>query len=238
MDFLRMEGELTFLGLLPRDARQGVRDRWYRGAGKEHSQYLHDANAYYDGETGIEFRTQDPLTELYGMLKRYVAPVAPKRYALESSGLAAAPLASLQALSRVQGRSVMHFPETALLKVRDAGGSRYFTILSNDAHSNVAELFGEQRRRLPDEDTMIVLNGFVGAYPNAFFEVDAADLPAFVEGVRGLASEADYSKLLGRYGIRRTDGRFWGYSDEITAAYRSWAPREAGLFDYNRFENR
>ncbi len=238
MDFLRMEGELTFLSLLPRASRQAVRDHWYRGASPQHSKFLQDANAYYDGETGIGFRTQDPLTEMYGLLKRYMAPVASSRYAIEASGLAGAPLANLEALSRVRGRVVIHFPETALLKVRDAGVNHYFTVLSNDAHSNVAELLGDERRRLPDEDTMMVLNGFVGAYPNAFFEVDAKDLPGFVDGVRGLASEADYAKLLGRYGIRRTDGRFWAHSDEITAAYRGWAPREAGLFDYNRFENR
>ena len=56
--------------------------------------------------------------------------------------------------------------------------------------------------------------------------------------VRGLASEADYRELLTRYGIRRTDERFWAHSDALHAAYRRWAPREAGLFDYNRFENR
>ena len=32
MDFLRMEGEMNFFALLPRETRQGVHDRWYRGA--------------------------------------------------------------------------------------------------------------------------------------------------------------------------------------------------------------
>ena len=82
------------------------------------------------------------------------------------------------------------------------------------------------------------MNGFIGAYPNAFFVATAAELPGFVSGVRGLASEADYQKLLGRYGIRRTDERFWAHSDALMTAYRRWAPREAGLFDYNRLENR
>jgi hypothetical protein len=82
------------------------------------------------------------------------------------------------------------------------------------------------------------MNGFVGAYPNAFFQVNAGDLPDFANAMRGLASESDYQKLLTRYGIRRTDPRFWEHSDALLAAYRRWAPREAGLLDYSRIENR
>jgi hypothetical protein len=238
-DFMRMEGEMVFLGLLPRAARQPVRDHWYRGAGKENIRQFQDTDAFYSQETGIEFKTQDPLTELYAMLKAHLAPVASPRYAIASNGLTGAPLRGLTDLSGIRGRAVSHLPETSFLTVRNAaGGDRHFTMLSNSAHSNVAELLGDSKRRLPDEDTLSVLSGFVGAYPNAFFAVNAADLPAFVTAVRGLASEADYQALLARYGIRRTDDRFWAHSDALHAAYRQWAPREAGLFDYNRFENR
>lgn len=238
-DFMRMEGELNFLALLPRAARQGIRDHWYRGAGKQHIEHFRDTDAFYAQETGIEFKTPDPLAELYGMMKAYAAPVASTRYAIASSGLSGAPLRSLGELSGLRGRAISHLPEASFVTVRDAAGRDYhFTLLSNSAHSNVAELMGDDKRRLPDEDTLSVLNGFVGAYPNAFFLVDAADVPAFVAAVGKLASEADFRNLLSRYGIRRTDERFWAHSDALQAAYRRWSPREAGLFDYNRFENR
>ena len=239
MDFLRMEGELNFLAFLPSGARQAVRDRWYRGASREHARFLQDANAYYAGETGIVFGSADPLEELYGLMKARVAPADAKRHALESGGLKGAPLGSLRELSRLRGRAIAHFPETAFLTVRDAVGAvHHYTVISNTAYANVAELLGQERRRLPDEDTLSVLSGFVGSYPNAFFLVDAAELPGFVAAVRGLASEADYGKVLARYGVRRTDPRFWVHSDSLHDAYRRAAPREAALFDYNRFENR
>jgi hypothetical protein len=238
-DFMRMEGEMNFLGLLPRAARQPVRGHWYRGARKEHIQQFQDTDSYYSQETGIEFKTQDPLTEMYALLKEYLAPVSSARYAIASSGLSGAPLQSLTDLSRVRGRAISYLPEASFLTVRGAAGSDYhFTLLSNSAHSNVAELLGDSKRRLPDEDDLTLVNGFIGAYPNAFFVMNAADLPGFANAVRGLASEADYQNLLARYGIRRTDERFWAHSDALNAAYRRWAPREAGLFDYNRFENR
>ena len=85
---------------------------------------------------------------------------------------------------------------------------------------------------------MTLAYGFIGAYPNAFFSLQSDQLPEFAAAVKALASDEDYAALLTRYGVRRTDARFWPYSDELQAAYRDWAPLEAGLFDYNRFENR
>ena len=102
----------------------------------------------------------------------------------------------------------------------------------------MAELFNEAERRLPDEDSLLVANGFIPAYPNAFFSVEAARLAEFVDAVARLGSEADYTALMQAYGIRRTDARFWAHSDALHLAWRRAAPLEAGLFDYNRFENR
>ena len=239
MDFLRMEGEMNFLALLPRAARQPVRDRWYRDAKQQPVELLQSPNAYFAQETGIRYRTDDPLSELYAMLKAYTAPVAGTRYAIASSGLSGPPRDELSRLSGLRGRAVSHLPEAALLTVRDADGRDYnFTLIKNTAHSNVAELLHENKRLLPDEDDLLVANGFIGAYPNAFLLVGAADLPQFANAVRGLKSEADYRALLARYGIRRTDARFWSHSDALHLAYRRWEAKEAGLFDYNRFENR
>jgi hypothetical protein len=238
MDFLRMEGEQAFFGLLPRAERQKVRDRWYRDAPKPNIQYLQDAAAIYDGETGVPYRTNDPLAELYSMLKSYVAGVDTKRYALQGSGLAGEALGGLAALSGVRGKALSHLPEMAFLTVRGApGGDRHFTLFANRAHRNVSVVTGEDRRLLPEEDTLSVLNGIAGAYPNAFFVVEAKALPAFAEAVRGLGSEADYAALLSQYGLRRSDARFWAHSDALHAAYRRSAPKEAGLFDYNRYQS-
>ncbi|HWM44167.1 MAG TPA: fatty acid cis/trans isomerase, partial [Burkholderiales bacterium] len=238
MDFLRTEGEMNFFVFLPLADRQAVHDRWYRGADRKSIAELWDTRAYFSKETGIRFASADPLAELYAMMKKRAAPVASPRYSLAASGLAGAPLQELTRLAALRGRALSHLPEAAVLTVRDGGRDRHFSLMANRAHSNVAELFDEKVRRLPDEDSLLVANGFIGAYPNAFFVVEAARLPAFVDAVARLGSEADYSALMGTYGIRRTDPRFWPHSDALHAAWRQSVPREAGLFDYNRFENR
>ena len=166
------------------------------------------------------------------------APVTSRRYTLAASGLSAAPLRELNRLAALRGASLSYLPEAAILTVRDAGRERQFSLIANRAHTNVAELFDETERRLPAEDSLLLANGFIPAYPNAFFVVEAAKLSAFVDAVARLGSESDYSALMASYGIRRTDPRFWPHSDALHLAWRQSEPREAGLFDYNRFENR
>jgi hypothetical protein len=238
MDFLRTEGEMNFFAFLPLAERQAVHDRWYRGADRKSIAELWDTRAYFQHETGIRYASADPLAELYGMMKKRAAPVQSPRYSLAASGLAGAPLRELERLAALRGRALSYLPESAILTVRDGGRDRHFSMIANRGHSNVAELFDEAVRRLPDEDSLLVANGFISAYPNAFFVLDSSRLPAFVAAVAGLTSEADYAALAATYGIRRTDPRFWPHSDALHAAWRQSAPREAGLFDYNRFENR
>ena len=239
MDFLRMEGENNFLAFLPRAARQKVHDHWYREADPTHIEHLANVATYFGQETGIRFRSRDPLTEMCALMKRHYAPVSSARYDIAASALPAAARKPLQRLSAVRGAVATHMPETAILTVHEAGGrEHHFTVLRHSAHLNVAAPFGEEKRRAPAEDRLQVLNGFVGAYPNAFYRVAAAELPQFARAVRGLRNTADYQALMTRYGIRRTDARFWAHSDNLHAAYRAWAPREAGLFDYSRIENR
>ena len=61
----------------------------------------------------------------------------------------------------------------------------------------------------------------MGAYPNIFLQVSEAEIPELVAKIEGLRNEADYSALLDRFGIRRTDARFWAVSDQVSAGYRN-----------------
>ena len=63
--------------------------------------------------------------------------------------------------------------EHSLILLRDGNARpRIFSVLRNSAHSNVAELFNEDSRRLPEEDSLLVLDGIVGAYPNMIFALN------------------------------------------------------------------
>ena len=239
MDFLRMEAEFNLLGFLPKVSRDEVRDRWYRGASPEVKAYLNGTKAHFDQETGIHYQTNKPYEEFLGLPNSHLAPVLEKHFDLEMSGLSADALNELRRLSQLRGGGLFLLPEATILTIHDPKGiSHTFTLLRNSGHSNVAELFNEADRRMPNEDTVTLVNGFIGAYPNAFYDFTTEQLPAFVKAVADMRSVDDYSRLMDRFGIRRTDRKFWAQSDMIHAAYKSLSPVEAGLFDFNRYENR
>jgi len=238
MDFMRMEGEFNFLVFLPQRVRESTALFWYRGATGEAREYVYGKNAYLDVESAVLFRSDDPQRELYQLLGRRLAPVLDQRFDL--AGVDDARLrAELQSLAAVKGASLSWLPEMSVLRIDGlAGGPRHFTLLRNTAHANVAHLARETSELLPDENTLTVVPGFIGAYPNAIYRSRVGELPALRAAVAGLASEADYRKLADRFAVRRTDPQFWAASDALHDAYGAWAPLEAGQFDYNRLQNR
>ncbi len=235
MDFLRMEGEFNFLTFLPISRRKALMESWYRDTDDEVKDHVYGAYARYDQETGLVFQTATPEHELYAMIRDWAAPVLEKKYELtEEPELALRDV--LAPLAMLQGRQVSFLSETSFLEVTRPGGASYFTLLRDSAHTNVAHLFQEDDRRRPNEDQLTLLRGFVGAYPNTLYSVAESDLPAFVEAVRTLDSDQAYTNFRTRFGVRRTDARFWDLSDRIHKAFPALEPQESGLFDYNRLE--
>jgi hypothetical protein len=230
MDFLRMEGEAGFLLLLPPARRPQLIANWYRGVtGAGRARVDHDLSGFA-GAPRISYRTATPELELFDLLRARVAKVLAHRYELPASEAAVA------RLSGARGLAASLFPETSFLSVKDGEERSHFSLLRESAHSNVAHLFGESERRLPQEDGLSVVPGFIGAYPNALFEVERADLEAFVAAALQLASPADYRALRLRWGVLRGSPRFWPHSDLINQANHRLGPIDAGLFDYGHLE--
>jgi hypothetical protein len=239
MDFLRMEGESNFLMLLPEASREAVRDQWYRGAGDDVKQYLQGSKAHFAGATGIHYRTSDPLHELYGLIDRHFARVKDRRYDLRTKGLAPEVRKQLAKLDGLHGAAVSKLPELTFLTVTGlTGESRQYTLIHNSARTNISTLLQEDKTRIPGEDTVTLVEGILGAYPNTFHVVAAKDLRAYTDAIAGMKGEEDYAQLMTRFGIRRTDPRFWSHGDAVLTEYRRSTPVEAGVLDFNRYENR
>jgi len=235
MDFLRMESEMNFLGFLPQEQRIAELHQWYRGADRSVHAYL---DSYY--EHGVlpppfDFKTDQPKAELIRALQARMAKVLNHRYELQQSGLSATSVAALARLDQVRGVAASIMPQTVIIKV---AGQGLLTLLSNSAYSNISSILNSESNRLPDEDTLTIANGVVGAYPNIFLQVSEAEIPELVAKIEGLRNEADYSALLDRFGIRRTDERFWAVSDQVLADYQSAEAISHGVLDYSRYENR
>jgi hypothetical protein len=239
MDFLRMEAEFNFLTLLPADVRIPERDYWYRGAKQSVKQYIYGERINFDVDSGIPFKTDDPKPELFDLIRARLGPAMDESRDIDL-GEDVFVADELGRLAAIQGESLNWLPESGFLTITGmpGGGSAQVTLIRNTGHSNVSHLLSEKKQILPEEDTLTVAAGLLGAYPNAFYRVDRQQLPHLVTAINTMETEADYAAFLDRFGVRRTDPAFWQHSDELFTAYQSMSPLEAGRFDYNRLENR
>lgn len=238
MDFMRMEGEANFLALLPSASRQPIRDFWYREASDDVKGYLYGEHFNFQAESGIRYHTNNPQTELYGLLEKKLQKVLPDDFSLMREKNPALRQALLR-LQQAQGEGLAAFPQNSILRVDShTEPPRYFTLLNNSGFTNNSELLGDDKRRRPAEDYLTVVPGIIGAYPNAFFLVTIDRVPAFAERVLALRNQADYTALANDYAVRRTSPRFWAFSDALQQDYLRREPVKGGILDYNRLENR
>jgi hypothetical protein len=236
MDFLRMEGEANYLALVPVERRRELTALWYRGVTGAAKVAVEKELEGFPASPSITYRTATPEREVFEHLAGSVSPVVNHAFDLariEDKELRAA----AEKLGQVRGLAASEMPEVSFLTVTDAGGRRrHFTILRDTAHTNVAHLFHDDARHVPEEDELTVVPGFLGAYPNAFFEVRRSDLAAFVDAVTATADAGGYRALRARFGVSRRGPRFWPYSDEINEDHKQHDGVVAGSFDYNRLD--
>jgi hypothetical protein len=251
MDHLRMQSENLFLGLLPADRREALRASWYLGATHQLTYAVTDKLRALDHGTRIAYRTDDPKAELLRMIAARAGPAAGPPDLInrcaqppcDRHGASATERAVERALQRIAARKgafVALLPEVSLLRVRvDPSGEQdlVYALVHDAAHTNVAFMFGEEQRRIPADDTLTILRGHFGSYPNFVFEAPADAIEAFVAELARLQSAADLERFAARHGVRRTSARFWASSDWLREDLRRRDPTQAGIYDFGRYGN-
>ena len=239
MDFLRMEGESNFLMMLPQDVRETERQFWYRDSSESVLQYLRNPSFESKLSPNIDYQTNDPKSELYWLLSEHLGPALNRDKSLQKvtdKNLRG----ELERLQRFSGSATTLLPEVSYLSIIDGHGENMgsYTLIRNNAHLSITSLFNEKKRLIPSENTVTVANGFIGAYPNAFFRIPIDEMKQFVDRTLNLSTEDDYAILMETFGIRRSSPGFWSHSDDVHERLRSQNPIEFGQLDYNRLENR
>ena len=238
MDFLRIEGEFNFLALLPPETRKAELNQWYQGVSDSQKEYLMAPHKLFSQPSGIQYQTEHPKQELYHLLKQKVNPVLVTDNNLASKSTPKSHRKALEKLQHLVGGAVTLMPQITFLSIQGKEQTHYYSVLRNNAHSNITSLLSEDENRLPEQDTITVTSGLVGAYPDVFVNVSESQLNNYVNSVSALTTKADYQKLMDNYAIRRTDPNFWQHSDAMHADNKKQHPYKAGLFDYNRLQNR
>ncbi len=231
MDFLRYEGEFNFLAFLPEKSRAAVRDEWYVNADSQVKNHLYGRYAWLNSESKIHYKTTHYKTELYSLLKKRLGDALNTRYSQPVNN-------EFQRLMNIKSEGFQLLAQVSFILVEDGQQQSVYTLIHNNAHRNISSLLKEGSERITKEDTLTLLKGFVGDYPNQFFKLRPDQVKSFVSAVIALHSKEDYTQLLNDYAVRRNDPRFWATADTFYKITRATQPISSGLFDFNRYENR
>ncbi len=253
MDMIRMEAEELFLDFLPPSQRAGLRNSWYRGGP------LTDLKLRYvfplvnrSAPTGVSYRNQARAKAEF--VERVInehlpAPVRGRPDALNWKalrvpyGVATKLTATEQALRQIastKAASATPFarflPDLAVVLVRgEDGGTRLYSLVHNREHANISWILGESTRFAPQEDSLTVRAGVMGAYPNMFFVVLETEIEGFSRAVARLKSAADYERLVDTFGVRRSDEKFWSVYDAVNSTHVASDPVRSGILDLTRY---
>ncbi|HTG01980.1 MAG TPA: fatty acid cis/trans isomerase [Nitrospirota bacterium] len=250
MDELREEGESYFLDFLPQEKRQELMQSWYRGVELKKTHYYPAAMP-----AKIQFTTADPMREfvehlvnehllpgtgiLFDPVNYLPAgipyPAMPEKYDTREDYLRAFTSLSQPGtpfFALMNG----HNANLAFLRIRLKDGKNIAaTVVVNRWHDNVAFVLREDGRLDPSKDSADFIQGLIGSYPNYFVDVREEDLPDFIDLLAHFKKTPQDFERLAKYGINRSDDRFWDEYDWFQKRFLEDEPVHGGLFDLNRY---
>ncbi len=132
----------------------------------------------------------------------------------------------------VQGHNI----NVGLVRIRIPDGEdRVISIVINRWHDNVAYLFSEKNTLNPAKDRADFIEGFIGSYPNYFYDINIDDLPEFFDMLVNFDNSEEMLELENKFGINRADPELWEAYDWLQARFLRQEPVTGGLFDLNRY---
>lgn len=251
-DYLRMEGEVNFLTYMPANKRLEMFKSWYLEDDDVQDMKSIDIS---QNVSNIKYKTKYPKSEfLEKVVKQHIrkdtkvsfdslnyfkeyekTPEMPKVIKTHEDIKIA-----MEALTAPGTSFIRHITDndinTVFIRVTFADKStKVYTLVINRWHNNVNSLFGEEDALNPDLDTLDIIEGYVGSYPNAFVTVEYQDLLEFFDILQNFDRSEVYMKKIFKYFVRRGDKDFWKTYDWFQSDFNKKEPIHSGLYDLNRY---
>ena len=149
----------------------------------------------------------------------------------------------MQTIADIKGERLRAFPDAAFVRIKTDNPETdlAYTLIRNKAYLSVTSLLADESKRDNRDyahDTLTVVRGMEGSYPNFFFVVEPDELEDFTDRIININTLDDYERFAGIYRIRRTNDSFWETADWFQDEYAEQLPVRSGLFDLNRYANR
>jgi hypothetical protein len=252
MDRIREEGELNFIHYLPRDIRYDLISSWYLNE-KIDFKVFEPVKGVFD--TQLSYVSNDPKKEFIEMVvdKHLLAdthigfdsinyfraeeqfPKIPTQFKTKADYIN-----GFRALTKPGTGFVRELDEFGVdvvyIRIRNTvDGDRFVSMVINRWHNSLNTLFKEIDQLDPSKDTIDFFDGSIASYPNYFIDLDVNELPDFFDLLQNYDGSDAYNAKIKKYGINRSDERFWGMYDWFQESFDKTEPIDAGLYDLNRY---
>lgn len=245
MSHVRAHGEDLFLFFLPEDLRDQARKEFTPGwarfteismtgsgfptslADIDRARPLKDVVSRIRKHLGAQiagFTTLDPDP----MAEPPAAPETPR----DRAGIEAA----LLSLTTDRGKISEEFPDVTWITVEGGSEPLEYTILANRIYWSNSRVIGDSLpglSRRPEMDSIGVVRGHIGAFPQLFIEVPIGEVGEALKAVK--AGHDQRVAFRRRYEIRRSSNQFWSFLDREHARRLEAAPLDAGIIDTSRY---
>ncbi|MFO1109303.1 MAG: fatty acid cis/trans isomerase [Bradyrhizobium sp.] len=246
----RRLAELNFLRFLPADKRLAIYSSWYDTALSrlKPEQSLPDLGPDLTLPAAINYKTSDPQREFYDMalqrVSKFVKSADPinRPQAGDNPDPVTRAMISIVAAGKQQTPSWRKFktrlPEATFLRIDSPGKDpSIYTMTMDRELATKAFAINELQGADPTKDKITISPGILTVYPNFMFRIDEKDIEEFASKLTNADSEQQFTAVVDRWGVRRSDPQFWTMIHSATDYVRRTDPPRAAIFDVNRYKN-
>ncbi|SHO49781.1 fatty acid cis/trans isomerase [Desulfopila aestuarii] len=251
MDNLRQEGETYFLDFLPKGMRPVLMRSWYGGIDPGKIHYTPSKLPAGMSFTTLDFKREFIENLVQSRFVKAADVTFDENYHTAQQGYPPRlPLQYKSEADYIRGFDSVSAPGTkffafmndynanlAYVRIRiSPTQDQVVSIVVHRWHDNVMTPLNEDERLNSNRDEVDFIRGYVGSYPNYFFDVSLEELPDFLNMLKEYDSrkKEDVAALL-RFGVNRAESNFWEKYDWFQQDFDKSDPLRSGLFDLNRY---
>lgn len=246
MSHVRAHGEDLFLLFMPAEQRDRLRKEFTPGWAR-FTEVSMKGDGYPSGLTDLN--AERPAQDFVSRVRRYLGPKIAGFTPLDPDPMEATAEVSsalrdpsdlekaLYELTLDRGKIGNDFPDVTWVTI-DGGGNDSFayTILANRIFWSNSRVVGDSLpglARRPELDSISVVRGHIGAFPQLFIQVPMSDVSAATKAIRGTRDQRIAFRT--KYEIKRNTPQFWTFLDATHARQLKDNPLESGIVDTSRY---
>ncbi len=245
MSHVRAHGEDLFLLFLPEDKRDALRLQFTPGLARWTETPMRGAG-FPSATAGLD--ANRPMEDFVGRVRRYLgseiagatrldpdpmaAPATPKDDPQSRDDIEDA----LLTLTQDRGKISDAFPDVTWVTIEGGSQPLAYTVLANRIFWSNTRVIGDSLpslARRPELDSMSVVRGHIGAFPELFLRVPAAEMASVVLAAR--ASKEQRVELRRKFEVKRNTPDFWRFLEAEHARQLVENPFDAGILDTRRY---